>query len=266
MKCYNHPTADAVGVCKVCQKGICRECAIEHEIGIVCQGNCYQRAAGFSDDIPRTGKNRRGKKLAFSLVAAALIALASFAAVQFMRQKSRIAAEERTRASCSALAIQGGDEIRSVLEKAMAEGQLSLDDIFDQNYRLISGTDPQKFHTRFDGYLDAHIQLYIDQLMEAENVLFAVPVDRNGYLPTHNSKYSRPLTGDPNKDRIGNRTKRIFNDPVGLASAKYDGSDGNEALVQIYQRDTGATMMDCSAPISLEGRHWGAFRVGMEVR
>jgi len=266
VKCYNHPATDAVGVCKVCQKGICRECATEHEIGIVCRENCHQRAAGFSDDIPRTGKSRRGKKLTFSFVAAALIALAGFAALQSIQERSRAAAEERTRTFCSALAIQGGDEIRSVLETAMTEGQLSLDDIFDENYRLIPGTDPPKYHTRFDGYLDTHIQQYIDQLMETEDVVFAVPVDRNGYLPTHNYQYSRPLTGDPNKDRIGSRTKRIFNDPVGLAAARYDGLDGKKVISQVYRRDTGATMIDCAAPISIGDRHWGAFRVGMEVR
>jgi hypothetical protein len=28
MKCFNHSTVDAVGVCKHCNKGLCRECAV----------------------------------------------------------------------------------------------------------------------------------------------------------------------------------------------------------------------------------------------
>jgi len=29
MKCYNHPKADAVGVCSLCGKGVCSKCAVE---------------------------------------------------------------------------------------------------------------------------------------------------------------------------------------------------------------------------------------------
>ena len=91
---------------------------------------------------------------------------------------------------------------------------------------------------------------------------FAVLVDRNGYLPTHNSRYCQPLTGDFEKDKSGNRTKRLFNDKVGLAAARYDGSDGKGYLQQVYERDTGEKMWDISAPVLVKGRHWGAFRIG----
>src|SRR6266567_1157010 len=43
--------------------------------------------------------------------------------------------------------------------------------------------------------------------LKDEQVVFAVLVDHNGYLPTHNSKYSLPLTGNRDKDKVGNRTK-----------------------------------------------------------
>ena len=55
-----------------------------------------------------------------------------------------------------------------------------------------------------------------------------------------------------------NRTKRLFNDPVGLAAAR--NTDG--VLVQTYNRDTGEKMWDISAPVTVQGRHWGAFRIG----
>ena len=71
------------------------------------------------------------------------------------------------------------------------------------------------------------------------SVVFAVLVDRNGYLPTHNTRYSQPLTGDPEKDRVNNRTKQIFADPVGLAAARYDGSDGGQVLRQEYRSRPG---------------------------
>jgi len=91
-------------------------------------------------------------------------------------------------------------------------------------------------------------------------------VDVNGYLPTHNSKYSKPLTGNAEQDKVGNRTKRIFNDPVGLAAGQYKNDDGQGYLRQVYKRDTGETMWDVSAPVFVRDRHWGGFRIGFSMQ
>ncbi len=95
--------------------------------------------------------------------------------------------------------------------------------------------------------------------------VYAVLSDRNGYVPTHNTKYSQPLTGDAEKDKLGNRTKRIFNDPVGLGAAHYNGADGKGYLQQVYERDTGEKMWDISAPVFVKGKHWGGFRIGYQM-
>ena len=125
----------------------------------------------------------------------------------------------------------------------------------------IPGTDPPKYHTQYDAYLDRTIQDIEDEFLKDDQVVFACLVDRNGYLPTHDSKYSQPLTGDKEKDKINNRTKRIFNDPVGLAAAK----NQQPFLKQVYHRDTGERMWDLSAPVYLAGKHWGAFRIGFSM-
>lgn len=41
MKCYNHQT-DAVGICKSCNKGICKDCAVDVGDGIACHNSCEQ--------------------------------------------------------------------------------------------------------------------------------------------------------------------------------------------------------------------------------
>ena len=156
----------------------------------------------------------------------------------------------------------GAREMERVLTEAVERGRFTLEEIFDENYQPIPGTNPQKYHTRYDRYLDDTIQDYEDRFLTDDHVVFAVLVDRNGYLPTHNSKYCRPLTGDPERDRIGNRTKRIFDDPVGRAAAEYRGQDGKGYLQQVYNRDTGEKMWDISAPVYVKGKHWGAFRIG----
>jgi len=88
-----------------------------------------------------------------------------------------------------------------------------------------------------------------------------VPVDVNVYLPTHNSRFQQPITGDPDKDRIGNRTKRVFNDPVGIKAAR----NTDRGFQQIYHRDTGEIMWDISSPIFVKGKHWGGFRIGFSL-
>ncbi|MEY4593235.1 MAG: hypothetical protein RIR18_2130, partial [Pseudomonadota bacterium] len=78
------------------------------------------------------------------------------------------------------------------------------------------------------------------------------------YVPTHNQRFSQPLTGNEQTDFINNRTKRIFDDPVG----KRCGEHQLPFLLQTYRRDTGEIMHDISAPIYVNGKHWGGFRIG----
>ena len=44
MKCYYHQGQDAVGVCRHCLKGICRECATDFGDGIACVNKCEEKA------------------------------------------------------------------------------------------------------------------------------------------------------------------------------------------------------------------------------
>jgi hypothetical protein len=170
--------------------------------------------------------------------------------------------EEEIQEKGKKLAVEGAQAIGEILAQALSQGHLTRSQLFDKNYVKIPGTVPQKYHTAYDAYLDEHIQKPLDNYLATDDQLFfAVLVDSKGYLPTHNTKYSKPLTGDPEKDKLGNRTKRLFNDPVGLAAAE----NLEPVLVQAYNRDTGEKMWDISAPVYLDGEHWGAFRVGYSM-
>jgi methyl-accepting chemotaxis protein len=158
-------------------------------------------------------------------------------------------------------ALTGAKMMEQLLEEQLNSGRFTVDDVFDTNYIPIPNTDPQKYHTKYDSYLDKTILEIEDEYLKDEQVVFAVLVDKNGYLPTHNSKYTKPLTGDKEKDRVGNRTKRLFNDPVGLAAAKNE----KDMLKQVYARDTGEKMWDISAPVYVKGKHWGGFRIGFSM-
>ncbi len=153
------------------------------------------------------------------------------------------------------------DQTIEQLELLLTSGQLSMGQVFDTFYVPIPGTEPQKFNTQYDLFTDGSVQFVLDSFLENdERLSFVVIVDRNGYLPTHNSKYSRPLTGDRDVDTQWNRTKRIFNDRTGLSAAR----SRDPYLLQRYSRDTGEVMSDFSLPLILRGRHWGAVRIGYQ--
>ena len=158
--------------------------------------------------------------------------------------------------------IVGAKLIGRVMEEAIDNGVFTVKEAFDTQYVSIPGFDPPKYHTSYDAYLDKAILALEDEFLKDESVVFAVAVDTNGYLPTHNTRYQRPITGDQQKDLVGNRTKRIFNDPIGLKAAR----NTQEALLQVYHRDTGETMWDISTPIYVKGKQWGGFRIGFSLQ
>ncbi|BAI80275.1 methyl-accepting chemotaxis protein [Deferribacter desulfuricans SSM1] len=133
--------------------------------------------------------------------------------------------------------------------------------IFDTNYRPIPNTNPQKYSTVYDKHFEKELQrIYDEAVNEIPGAIFTLCVDKNGYAPTHNSKYSKPLTGNYEQDLISSRDKRIFNDLTGIAAAR----NQEKFLLQTYMRDTGEIICDLSMPIFIDGKHWGAIRVGFD--
>ena len=155
----------------------------------------------------------------------------------------------------------GAKAVGRLMEEAIDNGVFSVKDAFDTDYMVIPNFDPAKYHTKYDSYTDKALLTLQDEMLKNPNIAFAVTVDKNGYLPTHNSKFQQPITGDKEKDKVGNRTKRIFNDPVGLAAAK----NTQDGFIQVYKRDTGETMWDVSTPITVKGKQWGNFRIGLSL-
>jgi len=157
--------------------------------------------------------------------------------------------------------IVGAKMIGQIIEEAIDNGVFSVKDAFDTEYELIGNFEPPKYHTKYDFYLDKAILGLQDEFLQDKSIIFAVAVDKNGYLPTHNTRFQKPITGNPDVDRVGNRTKRVFNDPVGLKAAQ----NTEKGLQQVYYRDTGEVMWDVSSPIFVKGKHWGGFRIGLSM-
>jgi methyl-accepting chemotaxis protein len=158
------------------------------------------------------------------------------------------------------LSVVGAESVSRIMEEALDNSALSLTDVFDVQYKEIPGTNPPKYHTRYDAYLDKAILKLQDEFLEDASVLYAVSIDINGYLPTHNTRYQQPLTGDEIKDLSGNRTKRIYRDDAAARAAV----NRNKGFVQTYEDEVGQIIVEVSSPIFVKGRHWGGFRMGLK--
>lgn len=204
-------------------------------------------------------KSRIGVKVSIVVNLFILIIMAVGTLILVNGQSASLEAELLNRGRMQS--IIGAKIISKILDEAIDNGVFSVTDAFDTNYVPVGNFDPPKYHTKYDTYLDKTILGLQDEFMLDKSVAYAVTVDKNGYVPTHNSIYQQPITGDPEKDKKGNRTKRVFNDPIGLKAAQ----NTEKGFLQIYHRDTGQVMWDFSSPIMVKGKHWGGFRYGIEL-
>jgi methyl-accepting chemotaxis protein len=164
------------------------------------------------------------------------------------------------------LCQQTAAKIAAIFESAVADGEISLADLFDEKYVPIPRTDPRQVMTKFVALTDVKLRPLQDAVLSVDpRVTFCAAVDRNGYLPTHNLIYSKPQRSDPVWNAANCRNRRIFNDRTGLSA----GRNQRPFLLQTYRRDMGGgtfvLMKDVSAPIWVKGHHWGGLRIGFRV-
>ncbi|NVK20018.1 MAG: methyl-accepting chemotaxis protein [Methylocystaceae bacterium] len=163
--------------------------------------------------------------------------------------------------------VSGSQKVQQLFEQAVSSGEISIDDLFDQNYIKIDGTNPPQYKTKALDFLDKHLPEIQEPIQaSSDKIVFAACVDTNGYLPVHNLAFSQPQKpGEIEWNTANCRNRMIFNDRVGLASGQND----KPFLVQAYRRDMGGgnfvMMKDVSAPIFVKGRHWGGLRSGYKL-
>jgi methyl-accepting chemotaxis protein len=160
-------------------------------------------------------------------------------------------------------AQQAAQQISTLLENAVRSGTIRPGDLFDEQYRPLPNTNPVQHVTRFVDVADRLLPQVQERVLGlSPRVSYCIAVDRNGYCPTHNKKYSQPQRGDVAWDTANSRYRRIFNDRTGLASAR----NQRPFLLQTYRRDMGGgqhvLLKEASAPIIVGGRHWGGLRIG----
>ncbi len=161
------------------------------------------------------------------------------------------------------LVKQVAGQISDALNGALASRRITLEQLFDENYQPMPGTQPQQHATKFNALLDELLPPIQEAAIRAlPDVVFCIAADRNGYISTHNQIYCHPQRpGDVVWNTANSRWRRIFNDRTGLASARNE----RPFLLQTYRRDMGGgkfvLLKEVAAPITVAGRHWGGLRL-----
>jgi methyl-accepting chemotaxis protein len=161
------------------------------------------------------------------------------------------------------LAQRAAAETAELFERAVASGRITMDDLFDDDYKPVAGSNPQQFTSRFVDFTDREIPSRFEPLLQFDpRMRYAVITDRNGYIGTHNLSVSHRQGPDPVWNDAHCRNRRFFNGRTELAASR----NTEPFLLQTYRRHLGggryALMKDVGVPIRVRGRHWGAVRVG----
>jgi methyl-accepting chemotaxis protein len=166
------------------------------------------------------------------------------------------------------LAVTGAETAGKILSDAVNNGVLTEAQMFDKSYRIIPNTSPEKYFTAYDSFIDENLQSIGDAFLKDGTVKYAFVQDTNGYIPSYNSKFaSQRIIDDPvsmirQSQDFYLMSKRILDDNVSLAAAR----NGEPTLFQEYNKvDAGEVIWDISSPVYVNGRHWGAFRVGIPI-
>jgi methyl-accepting chemotaxis protein len=159
--------------------------------------------------------------------------------------------------------IETAKRISDAFEAALERGDIRLDQLMDEKYREIPGTNPKQYLTDYVAFTDRILPPIQDPIQKTDpRIVFCVAWAKGGYLPTHNPNYRQPQGPDPVWNNANCRNRRLFNDRAVHKVA----ANTKPFLLQTYRRDMGGgnfvLLKDVSSPIRVRGRHWGAFRMG----
>jgi len=151
--------------------------------------------------------------------------------------------------------------IQSEIEKAIDAGEVSLEDVFDQDYEIVAGSNPVQYNVRFNDTADRLIRPILDMSESSDARIIGCAIgDTNGYLPTHLSKRSHPQGPDPVWNDEHCRNKRILIDDTTRMALASD----RPATLATYRMELGdkyIPVKNVFVPLWIKGRRWGNFEL-----
>jgi methyl-accepting chemotaxis protein len=152
-------------------------------------------------------------------------------------------------------------QIMAAIERAIDEGEVSVDDVFDRDYQPVPGSNPVQYTVRFNDAADRHVRPILDRTKSSDSRIIGSAIgDMNGYLPTHLSERSHQPGPDPVWNDAHCRNKRVLIDDTTRAALASD----KPATLATYRMELGDKFIPVKnvfVPLWFKGRRWGNFEL-----
>jgi len=164
------------------------------------------------------------------------------------------------------LAAEFRDEFVALAQRDLAEGRLTLAQLFDTDYQLIHGSRPERYRTGLSDWADANWRPLFDRIVKAHpGIKMSSAADMNGFLPTHISDRSRRSTGDLAHDTQFCRNGRMI-----LEADDRLAKQSNAAFFMCVYRQEGdgtnyIVVRNVYTPVVINGRRWGDLEVAYQL-
>jgi methyl-accepting chemotaxis protein len=161
------------------------------------------------------------------------------------------------------IALKNARELEALTEAALKAGALSMDQLFDNNYQPIYGSNPERYTSRLSDWAKKHWQPFLDFVAnEDERIYLNVCNDMNGFLPTHMSRYNKEPTGDYELDKVNCRNGLIFLEEIDVAAKE----SPDDYMMAVYcPSGMSVPVRNIYTPLSFEGRRWGSYELAYRL-
>lgn len=174
-----------------------------------------------------------------------------------------ITALTQENAAAIGLSQRFAQEISEAFTNAVSEHRVSMDDLFSSELTLIEGTDPPQFgHPAMSVFEDVLPTIMARYYRLEANMAYAVATTRDCFVPIHHASLSQPQRPtDLRFNQAFSRHRRIYDDRWTLRAAAFSPHPVVQACTRDIPEGFGALVRDVSAPLYVQGRHWGAAQI-----
>ncbi len=164
------------------------------------------------------------------------------------------------------LAARCRDEMVAIAERALASGEVTMEQLFDTDYQRIANSNPERFRTSLCPWADAHWRPMFDRIRTMHPaVIMSSAADMNGFLPTHVTDHSRAPTGDLVHDTAYCRNGRILFDQTDAAAKRSTAP----FFMSVYRQEGDGTnyitVRNVYMPAYINGRRWGDLEIAYQL-
>ncbi len=157
-------------------------------------------------------------------------------------------------------------EIVAVTEAALRNNTLSEHALFSSEYRVIPGSNPERFQTPLMPFAHREWRPIYDRAKEqSSKIISCSSSDMTGWLPAHISVHSREPTGDYDHDYQFCRNGRRFWEEEDIKAK----ASSLPFLLCCYRQDlndrTYRVVRDVFVPLYFNGRRWGDFELAYQL-